>query len=169
MIIGLMFQLWTTMQGRGSSLLLWEATAIRIDLAQLGFPYHTTYASPGPTYINPHSDPPEREPVCATREYSTPPPYAIPDGFTWWVHATLTISHSQCAVVFSHNGIAKVSGLLEYVIGTAKSRPQAALQWSILNRHRQSTPLRLHSRCKPPARSQFKFITNIKPQGLPRV
>ena len=51
-----------------------------------------TYADPGPTYINPHSDPPEREPVCATREYSTPPPYAIPDGFIGWVHATLAIS-----------------------------------------------------------------------------
>jgi putative component of toxin-antitoxin plasmid stabilization module len=32
---------------RGSSLLLREATAIRIDLAQLGFPYHMTYAGLG--------------------------------------------------------------------------------------------------------------------------
>jgi hypothetical protein len=37
-----------------------EQTVIHIDLAQLGFPYHMTYAflGLGPTYINPHSDPP---------------------------------------------------------------------------------------------------------------
>jgi hypothetical protein len=73
---------------------------------------HTTYAGPRPTYINLHSDPPKCEPVCATREHSTPPPYLIPIG---WVHATLTISHAQCAVVFSHNGITEVSGLPKYV------------------------------------------------------
>ena len=33
------------------------------------------------------------------------------DGFTGCVHATLAISHSQCVVVFSHDGIAKVLGL----------------------------------------------------------
>ena len=40
------------------------------------------------------------------------------DEFTRSVHATLTISHTQCAVVFSHNGIAEVSGLPEYVAST---------------------------------------------------
>ena len=96
-----------------------------------------TYARPGPTYINLHSDPPKHEPIRATREHSTPPPYVILDVSVGWVHATLAISHCQCTVVFSHNGIAKVSGLSEYVIGIAKSRPQAALQRSVLNRHRQ--------------------------------
>ena len=80
-----------------------------------------TYVGPGPTYINPHSDRLEREPVCATREYNTPPPCAIPDRFTGWVHATLTIFHSQCVVVFSYNGVAKVLGLPEYMAGTTKS------------------------------------------------
>jgi hypothetical protein len=40
-----------------------EQTTIQIDLAQLGFPYHTTYVGPGfePTYINLHTDPPKHE------------------------------------------------------------------------------------------------------------
>jgi hypothetical protein len=63
------------MQIRELSLLLQEATVIQIVLAQLGFPYHTTYASPRPTYINLHSNPPKHEPVYATQEYSTPPSY----------------------------------------------------------------------------------------------
>ena len=68
--------------------------AIQIDLAQLGVTYHTAYAGPslGPLYINLYSDPPNRERVCATREYSTPPPYGILDVFIGWVHATLAIS-----------------------------------------------------------------------------
>jgi hypothetical protein len=33
--------------------------------------------------------------------------------FIGWVHAILAISHSQCAVVFSHNGIAEVLRLTE--------------------------------------------------------
>ena len=72
-----------------------EQTVIRIDLAQLGFPYHTTYVGPsfGLTYINLHSNPPKHEVVYATREHSTPPPCATPGGFIGWVHATLTISH----------------------------------------------------------------------------
>jgi hypothetical protein len=92
--------------------------------AQLRIPNHTTYAGPRPTYINLHSDPPKRQPVCATRKHITPPPYVIPDVSAGWVHATLAISHSQCAIVFSHDGIAEVLGLLEYVAGTAKSQPQ---------------------------------------------
>ena len=102
--------------------------------------YHTTYAGPRPepTYINLHSDPPKREPVRTTREHSTPPPCSVPDGIlTGWVHATPAISHAQCAVVFSHNGIAEVSGLPEYVVGTSKSRPHDGLQRTVLNRHRR--------------------------------
>ena len=101
----------------------------------MGFYYHTTYVGPsfGLTYINLHLDPPKQEPVYATREYSTPPPCATPGGFTGCVHATLTISHAQCAVVFLHNGIAEVSGLLEYVVSTAKSRPHIGIQRTILN------------------------------------
>ena len=108
------------MQFSWSSLLLWETSAIRIDLAQLGFPYHKTSVGPGlgRTYINLHSDRPKRKPVYATREHSTPTPCATPSGFTGWVHATLTISHVQCAVVFSHNRIAEVLGLPEYVTST---------------------------------------------------
>jgi len=94
-----------------------------------------TYAGPGPepTYINLHSDPPKCEPVCATREHNTPPPCATPSGFIGWVHATLTISHAQCIVVFSHNGIANISGLLEYVASTTKSRTQSSLQRMVLS------------------------------------
>ena len=88
-----------------------RSTAIRIDLAQLGFPYHTTYAGPRPTYISLHSDPPKHESVCATREYSTPPSYIICDVFVRWLHATLAIYHSQYATSFSHNRIADVLGL----------------------------------------------------------
>jgi hypothetical protein len=66
--------------------------------------------------------------MCATREHSTPPPYATPGGFTGCVHATLTISHAQCAVVFSHNGIAEVLVLPEYVANTTRSGLTTGLQ-----------------------------------------
>ena len=36
--------------------------------------------------------------------------------------------HSQCAVSLSHNGIAEVLGLPEYVASTTKSRPHGGLQ-----------------------------------------
>jgi hypothetical protein len=58
-----MFHLLTTMQGRGSSLLHRAAVAIRIVLAQLGFPYHMTNIGGEPTLINLHSDPPKCESV----------------------------------------------------------------------------------------------------------
>jgi len=59
-------------------------------------------------------NPPKHELDRTTRELSTPPPCSIPDGYlAGWVHATPTISHSQCAVVFSHNGIAGVLRLTE--------------------------------------------------------
>jgi hypothetical protein len=77
------------MQVRGSNLLNRGATTIRIDYTQLGILNHTTYAGLRPTYINLHSDLPKLEPVRATREHSTPPPYQIPVG---WVQATLSIS-----------------------------------------------------------------------------
>ena len=47
MITVLMLQLLATMQFSWSSLLLREAAAIQIDLAQLGFPYHMIYAGLG--------------------------------------------------------------------------------------------------------------------------
>ena len=108
-----------------------RSIAIRINLTQLGFPYHTTYVGPdfGLTYINLHSDPPKHEPVYATQEHNTPPPCATPGRFIGWVHATLTISHAHCVVVFSHNGIVEVSGLSKYVAGTAKSQLTTGLQW----------------------------------------
>ena len=92
----------------------------RFGLARVSLPHHIYRfrSEPEPTYINLHSDPPKCEPVCAMREHNTPPPCATPGGFTRWVHATLTISHAQCAVVFSHNRIAEVSGLPEYVTST---------------------------------------------------
>jgi hypothetical protein len=69
---------------------------IRIDLAQLGFLYHTTYAGLGPD-PNLHISTLTRifqnmNGSGATREHSTPPPYAAPGGFTGCVHATLAIS-----------------------------------------------------------------------------
>jgi hypothetical protein len=103
------------MQVRGSSLHNRGATTIRTDYTHLGIPYHTTYAGPRSTYINPHSDPQKRERVRAAREHSTPLPYAVPDGIAWWVHATLTISPLPVRIVCSHNGIAEVLGLPKYV------------------------------------------------------
>ena len=44
--------------------------------------------------------------------------------------------HSQCVVVISHNGIAEVLGLLEYVASTTSHDHKVGLQQSVLNRHR---------------------------------
>jgi hypothetical protein len=44
--------------------------------------------------------------------------------------------HSQCAVVLSHNGIAEVLGLPEYVASTAKSQLTQVYNGTVLNRHR---------------------------------
>ena len=109
----------------------------RLGLAGVFLPHDICRSRPGPkpTYINLHSDPPKREPVCATREHSTPPLCATPSGFIGCVHATLTISHA--VVVFSHNGIAEVSGLPEYMASTIKSRTHTSLQRTVLNRHRR--------------------------------
>jgi len=118
-----------------------------------------TYAGIRPTYINLHSDPPKREPVCATQEHSTPPPYTTPGGFTACVYATLTISHTQCVVVFSHNGIAEVLGLLEYVASTTKSRLTQVYNGRSLITSTTRQPCRLnHQRQNPcPVRSQFNI------------
>jgi hypothetical protein len=104
-----------------------------LNKAQLGIPNHTTYAGPRPTYINLHLDPPKHELVRTTREHNTPLPYQIPIG---WVQATLAISHAQCTVIFSHNGIAEVSGLPEYV-ASCKVSTHAGLQQTVLNQHRR--------------------------------
>ena len=95
----------------------------RLGLAGVSLPHDIcmSRSGPEPTYINLYLNPPKREPICATREHSTPPPCATPGGFTGRVHATLAISHAQCAVVFSHNGIAEILGLLEYVASTTRS------------------------------------------------
>jgi len=143
-----MFYWLTTMQVRGSSLHLREATAIRIGLAQLGFPYHMTYVGPRPTYINLHSDPPKRELVCATWEHSTPPPCATPGGSTGCVHATLTISHTRCTVVFSHKS-------LDHMV---------SYNSKVLNRHRrddaqQALPVGLPTR--DISHVSYQDITNI--------
>ena len=145
---------------------------IRIDLVQLGFPYHITYAglSLGP---NLHISTLTRilqnmNGCCATREHSTPPPCATPGGFTGWVHTTVAISHSQCAVVFSHNEIVKVLGLPEYVGSTTKSQPHTGLQRMVLNRHRRGTMSRLKlDASKESSPSKFKFMIIIKAQGIP--
>jgi hypothetical protein len=94
------------------------------------------------------SDHPKYEPVHATWKCSTPPPYAVPDDIVGWVHATPIISHSQCMVVFSRNGIAKVFGLLGYVVTTTKSRlTQVHNGWSSIDIDGTSTtrqPCRLN-------------------------
>ena len=73
-----------------------RSTVIRIDLPQLGCPYHTTYAGLG-LDLNLHISTLTRilqnmNGSGATRQHSTPPPCATPSGFTGCVHATLTIS-----------------------------------------------------------------------------
>jgi hypothetical protein len=58
----------------------------------------------------------------------------ILDGFTRWVHATLAISHSQCVVFFSHNGIVEELGLPEYVASTCKNLdPRANNERSLID------------------------------------
>jgi hypothetical protein len=85
-----------------------------------------TYAGHRP--INHHWDPPKRERVCATQEYSTPHPYTDPAVLQDRYTLLLPSLHSQCSVVLSHNEIAKVLGLTEYVASTTKSRPHDGLQ-----------------------------------------
>jgi len=77
-------------------------------------------------------------------------------------------AHSQCAVAFSHNGKAKVSGLPKYVASTTRSRTQQVYNGTVLNRHRQGTTSSLKlDASQDSARSQIKFIIIIKPQDHP--
>jgi hypothetical protein len=107
------------------SLLHREATAIQIGLAQLGFPYHTTYVGLGPDpclhtstltqillYENRSS---------TTREHSTHfTMLFVHDGFTEVCYMVLPLSlHSQCVVIVSHTRISQMLGLPEYVSSTA--------------------------------------------------
>ena len=128
------------------------------------------YADPGLrlTYINLHSDPPKHEPICATQEHSTPPPYATPSGFTGWVHATLTISHAQCAVVFSHNRIAEVSGLPEYVTSTTSHNHKHPYNdRSLIDTGRALRQDSILDASKESVQSQIQFRIIIKPQDQP--
>jgi hypothetical protein len=106
-------------------------------------------------------NPPKHELDHTTREHSTPSPCFVPDDYlAGWVHATPTISPLLVCVINSHNGIAEVPGLPEYVASTVKSRSHGGLQWTVLNRHRQSTTLRLHSLCKlTPAQSHINHVS----------
>jgi hypothetical protein len=121
------------------------------------------------------SDPPKREPVHATRKHSTPPPYAVPNGIARWEHATPAISHSQCVVVFSRNGIAQVFGLSGYVVSTAKSQLKQVYNGrSLIDTEGASTtrqPCRLnHQKHIPcPVRSPFPSIFIFHFQDIPWV
>ena len=68
-------------------------------------------------------------------------------------------AHSQCAVAFSHNGKAKVSGLPKYVASTTRSRTQQVYNGTVLNRHRQGTTSSLKlDASQDSARSWFIII-----------
>ena len=87
------------------------------------FPYHTTYAGSRPTYINLHSDPPRHEQVqrYPRAQYSTSLHHSsMMDSQDVYMLLSPSL-HSQCVVVLSHNGIAEVLGLLEYVASTCKN------------------------------------------------
>jgi hypothetical protein len=123
-----------------------------------------------PTYINPHSALPKPEPVYTTWEHNTPPLYATAGGSTGWVHATLTISHAQCVIVFSSNGIAEILGLPEHVARIIKSWSQQAYNERSLTDTggalRQDSIL---GASKESAWSQIKFMIIIKTQDQPWV
>ena len=99
---------------------------IRIDLAQLGFPYHMTNAGLGPD-LNLHIS--TLTQILQNINWTVLPENIVlhlpassqmdpQDGYTLLSPSL----HTQCAVVLSHNGIAKVLGLPEYVASTTKSR-----------------------------------------------
>ena len=97
--------------------------AIRVNLAQLGFLYHTTYAGLG-SVPNLHISTLARilQNLKALPESTVlhlPKPLLVDSQD---VYTLLSPSlHSKCAIGLSHNGIAEVSGLPEYVASTAKS------------------------------------------------
>jgi hypothetical protein len=126
-------------------------------LAQLGFPYHTTYAGIGP---DPHLHTStltrilqNRNRSSATREHSTHLTASfVHDRFTEVCYMVLLPSlHSQYTVIVSHNGIAQMLGLPEYVASTAKSRLKQAYNSTVLNRHRRrhyiETPFSMQASC----------------------
>ena len=106
---------------------------IRIDLAQLGFPYHMTNAGLGPD-LNLHIS-------TLTQILQNVNRSALPESIVLHRPAPLLVDtqdvytllspspHSWCAVVFFHNRIAEVLGLLKYVASTARSQPHGGLQW----------------------------------------
>jgi hypothetical protein len=129
-----------------------EAATIRISLAQLGFPYHMTYADHRPTYINPHLDPPKYEPVQRYREHSTHYiALIVLDGFVEVCYMVLPPSlHSQCTVVVSHNRIARIYWAYQSmwpVLQSLDSSKPTTVRSSIYIGG--GTTLRLHSQCKP--------------------
>jgi hypothetical protein len=151
MIISIRFQLLITMQNSWSSLLLWEAAAIRIGLAQLRFPYHTTNVGGEPTLINLYLDPSKYKPVQRYSRAQYPPLCVVRP---WRIHRNVyTIlspsSHSQCAVVVSPNGIVNVLGLPEYVASTTSHYHKRALQRTVLNRYRQGHYIKPQTWRKP--------------------
>jgi hypothetical protein len=112
------------MQYSWSSLLHWEAAVIRIGLAQLRFPYHTTYAGLG---LDPHLHTStltwilqNRNRSSTTQEHSTHFTMSfVPNGFTGVCYTVLPPSlHSPCAVIISHKVIAQMLDLPEYVAST---------------------------------------------------
>jgi hypothetical protein len=129
---------------RGSSLLLRRATAIRIDLAQLGFPYHTIYAGLG-LNLNLHIStltwiPLYRNRSSATREHSTHFTASfVLNGFIGACYTVLSPSlHSQCAVVVFHKGVAEIYWAYQSMWPVlAKPQPHTSLQRTVLNRWRR--------------------------------
>jgi hypothetical protein len=98
--------------------------AFQIGLAQLGFPYHTTYVGLGwdpclhtstLTQILHY-----RNWSNATRERSTHFSVSfVPDKFTGVCYMILSLSlHSQCAVIVPHKGIAQMLSLPEHMAST---------------------------------------------------
>jgi hypothetical protein len=131
------------MQDGWSSLLHREATAIQIGLAQLGFPYHTTYAGLGPDPCL-HTSTLTRilhygNRSSATREHSTHSTASfVPNGFIGVCNTVLSSSlHFQCVVIVSYKGIAQMLGLPEYVASTTSHYHRQAVQRMVLNRHRR--------------------------------
>jgi hypothetical protein len=95
----------------------------RFGLAGVSLPHDICRfrSRPVPTYIDPHSDPPIREPVQRYPRASIPPHGIVQ---AWRIHkhgyTILPPSlHSQCAVIVSHIRIAQMLGLPEYVASTA--------------------------------------------------
>jgi hypothetical protein len=83
----------------------------------------------------------------------------VRDGFTGCVTLLSPSPHSQCAVVFSANGIAEILGLPEYMASTAKSWLTQVYNGTVLNRHRRGTTSRLKlDASKESTQSQFNII-----------